>query len=498
MDSKKFLLGLGLLLVIAFLGCAEQAPTPTPTPTTPVATTPAVKTPVVTTPVVTTPPPATPTPTPVTTPKTTQVSGEPVKVCALFDPRVPVFKGNVEVIKMAVNEINSAGGIKGRKVEFYHEDTQRKVDIAVTAYRKAVLEIGCDVIFFEGVTEETLAVIEEGAKLYNTKPHIFITSTAAMEQTLFPLTNYDKYKFVFNALPVGPDHHYGWTKPFFEDAKQYMGVKKVALFIEDAAWTLCSREGCKYTTSFGTTETKAMKDWIRDDVGLEVVYVSNIAVGEKNFLPLLEMAKSRGAQYIFVRSSWYTDTVTLTKQWASSSARDIPLVLWGGPNHWSVFWNLTGGAALGVITSGAYDAQNIPPISPLTRPFIEKARSLGLSVDISSHNFYSEMYRIKESMEKVGDPKNIDAVIKAMEELEFKNHTLVPAKFAYFGYKDPRLHSYTGIPMPLPAQFQCNGQAVFISSPERIKGAGYSDEVVSMMKPEAYKPPAELRKICGS
>ncbi|MEM4690213.1 MAG: ABC transporter substrate-binding protein [Archaeoglobaceae archaeon] len=436
--------------------------------------------------------------TPVTTPTPPPVSAEPVKICALFDPRVPVFKGNVEVIKMAVNEINAAGGIAGRKVEFHHEDTQRKVDIAVTAYRKAVLEVGCDVIFFEGVTEETLAVIEEGAKLYNTKPHIFITSTAAMEQTLFPLRNYEKYKFVFNALPVGPEHHYGWTKPFFEDAKLYMGVKKVALFLEDAAWTLCSREGCKYVTPFGSTETKAMKDWIRDELELEVVYIVNIAVGEKNFLPMLEMAKSKGAQYIFVRSSWYTDTVTLVKQWATSSARDIPIVLWGGPNHWSVFWNLTGGAALGVITSGAYDAPNIPPVSPLTRPFIEKARSLGLSVDISSHVFYSEMYRIKEAMEKVGDPKNIDSVIKAMEDIEFKNHTLYPPSAVYFGYKDPRLHSYTGLPMPFPAQIQCNGQAVFISSPERIKQAGYSEEVVSMMKPEAYKPPAELRKICGS
>jgi ABC-type branched-subunit amino acid transport system substrate-binding protein len=493
MDPKKVVLGLGLVLVIAFLGCAEQPPA-TPTPTTPPpATTPAITTPPVTTPAATTPVVTTT----VTTPTAPPVSAEPIRVCALFDPRVPVFKGNIEVIKMAVNEINAGGGIAGRKVEFYHEDTQRKVDIAVTAYRKAILELKCDVVFFEGVTEETLSVIDEGAKLYNTKPHIFITSTAAMEQTLFPLQNYERYKFVFNALPAGPEHHYGWTKPFFEDAKQYMGVKKVALFIEDAAWTLCSREGCKYVTPFGTTETKAMKDWIRDEVGLEVVYVANIAVGEKNFLPLLEMAKSKGAEYIFVRSSWYTDVTTLVKQWSTSSARDIPIVLWGGPNHWSAFWNITGGAALGVITAGAYDAPNIPPISPLTRPFVEKARSLGLSVDISSHNFYSEMYRVKEAMEKVGDPKNIDAVIKAMEELEFKNHTLLPPQAAYLGYKDPRLHSYTGIPSPVPAQFQCNGQIVYISSPERIKAAGYSEEVVSMMHPEAYKPPAELRKICG-
>lgn len=30
-----------------------------------------------------------------------------------------------------------------------------------------------------------------------------------------------------------------------------------------------------------------MKDWIRDELELEVVYIVNIAVGEKNFLPML-------------------------------------------------------------------------------------------------------------------------------------------------------------------------------------------------------------------
>ncbi|MEM0332810.1 MAG: ABC transporter substrate-binding protein [Archaeoglobaceae archaeon] len=420
---------------------------------------------------------------------------KPVIVCALFDPRVPVFKANVEVIKMAVDEINSKGGIAGRKVEFYHEDTQRKVDIAVTAYRKAVLETGCDVIFFEGVTEETLAVIEEGAKLFSTKPHIFITSTAAMEQTLFPLKDYERYKFVFNALVVGPQHHYNWTYVVFEFAKNTLGAKKVALFLEDAAWTLCSREGCRYETNLGVGESKAMKEWIKEDFGLEPVYVVNIAVGEKNFLPMLETAVANGAEFIFVRSSWYTDTVTLVKQWSSSSARDVPIMLWGGPNHWTAFWNLTGGASLGVLTF-VYDDPYIPPASPLTRPFVEKARASGLAVDLSSHNYYSEMYRVKEAMEKAGDPKNINAVIKAMEEIEFKNHTLWPAKYNYFGYRDIRLHSYTGIPMPHMAQIQCNGTPVYVSSPDLIRASGYSEEVVKLMKPEAYRSLKELREIC--
>ncbi|MEM3762733.1 MAG: ABC transporter substrate-binding protein, partial [Archaeoglobaceae archaeon] len=105
-------------------------------------------------------------------------------ICALFDPRVPVLKADAEAIKIAIEEINAKGGILGRKVEFVHEDTQRKVDIAVSAYRGAVVEKKCKVVFVEGVSEEALAIIEEGAKLYPSYPHLVISSQAAVGTTL--------------------------------------------------------------------------------------------------------------------------------------------------------------------------------------------------------------------------------------------------------------------------------------------------------------------------
>ncbi|MEM5823863.1 MAG: ABC transporter substrate-binding protein, partial [Archaeoglobaceae archaeon] len=98
MFRKTAVIFVGIIIVmVALLGCAQPAPTPTPTPT----------------------------------PK----PEEPIVICALFDPRVPVLKADAEAIKIAIEEINAKGGILGRKVEFVHEDTQRKVDIAVSAYR---------------------------------------------------------------------------------------------------------------------------------------------------------------------------------------------------------------------------------------------------------------------------------------------------------------------------------------------------------------------------
>ncbi|MEM2727402.1 MAG: ABC transporter substrate-binding protein, partial [Archaeoglobaceae archaeon] len=262
MDSKKVVLGIGLLLVIAFLGCAEQAPTPTPTPTPPPETTPVATTPTVTTPEVTTPVVTTPTATPRTTPP---VSAEPIGVCALFDPRVPAFKADAEAIKTAVEEINAKGGIMGRKLTFDWADTQRKVDIAITAYRSAVIEKKCKIVFVEGVSEEVYAILDEGAKIYPTNPHVVFSSQAGMDTTLKVMKDYNKYKFYFRNLPPDPDLNYNVAKWFFDIAKNTIGAKRVALILEDAAWTKCAREGCSFNTPYGVIGSKPMRQWVQDD-----------------------------------------------------------------------------------------------------------------------------------------------------------------------------------------------------------------------------------------
>jgi len=456
MFRKTAVIFVGIIIVmVALLGCAQPAPTPTPTPT----------------------------------PK----PEEPIVICALFDPRVPVLKADAEAIKIAVEEINAKGGILGRKVEFVHEDTQRKVDIAVSAYRGAVVEKKCKVVFVEGVSEEALAIIEEGAKLYPSYPHLVISSQAAVGTTLKVMENYDKYKFYFRNLPPDPDLNYNVPKTHFAIAKA-IGAKKVALLLEEAAWTECARKGCTIQTPYGNFTSKAMKDWVQEEFGLEVVYVANIAVGQKDFLPMLEEAARRGAEYIFVLSSWYTDTITMSKQWAESGAKNIPIGFFGGPNQWGIFYNLTGGKALGSM-SIFYDTPDVPPVSEKTREMVKKLNSLGLAVDMSVHYYYSEIYRVKEAIEKVGSLE-MDKVIKAMEELQFE-HTAVPSKYAYFGYKNPNFHSYTG-GYVLVAQFQCGGKPVWITPSELLKEAGFNEEVQKASSVALYKSPEELRKTCPS
>ncbi|MCX8172290.1 MAG: hypothetical protein N3D09_01585, partial [Archaeoglobaceae archaeon] len=106
-----------------------------------------------------------------------------------------------------------------------------------------------------------------------------------------------------------------------------------------------------------------------------------------------------------------------------------------------------------------------------------------------------ELYRVKEAMERVGNPDDIDAVIKAIEEMEFVNHTSVTPQWNKLGFKTPNFHSYVAGPT-LIAQTQCGGIPVYIIRPEVLLEHGFSEEVAKAANPKAYKPPAELRKIC--
>jgi len=442
------------------------------------------------TPPATTSPPAVTTPTPTTPPR-----AEPIVMCIIYNPRISVLKGQAEAFKLGINEINQKGGILGRQVVLLEEDHQGKADLAVAAYRRLVVERGCKYVLIDGISEIALAVMEAGATLYPSYKHVvLVPGQAAMITTLKVINEYDKYKFYFRPFYPEPDLNYVAPKVFFDVAKNVIGAKKVALLLEDAAWTLCAREGCKVETRFGTYTFPPMREWVSKEFGLEIVYETKIAVGEKNFVPMLEEAARRGAEFIFVLSSWYTDTVTLTKQWVASSARDIPLALYAGPNQWTVFWNLTGGAALGVITF-MYDVPHYPYLK--ARPFVERAHKAGLRVDLSAHLYYSTAYLLKKVIETVGNPDDIESIIKALETIKFEEHTIIPPANAYLGTQDYRFHSYIITP-PFVAQFQCGGKVVFISRPdyEEYKVYGPQDVDWATLRPQDYKSPKELREIC--
>ena len=114
----SLLVGGVALLAVLLVGCSDE-PSPTPTATTVPSPTPT--------------PTATPTPTDTPTPAPFFRIGV---MESLTGPVGTYGTVAVQAKQMAVDEINAAGGINGRKLELIVEDSKCNAQDAITAYRK--------------------------------------------------------------------------------------------------------------------------------------------------------------------------------------------------------------------------------------------------------------------------------------------------------------------------------------------------------------------------
>ncbi len=80
--------------------------------------------------------------------------------------------GILEGVKLAVEEINAAGGIKGRKVEMLLRDTQIKPDVATAAAKELLTKEGVKIFIGPATSGEALAVSElaKNEKVVNIAP----------------------------------------------------------------------------------------------------------------------------------------------------------------------------------------------------------------------------------------------------------------------------------------------------------------------------------------
>ncbi|HSV83126.1 MAG TPA: ABC transporter substrate-binding protein [Ramlibacter sp.] len=104
--------------------------------------------------------------------------------------------GILEGVKLAVEEINAAGGIKGRKVEFLLRDTQIKPDVAVAVAKELLAKEGVKIFIGPATSGESLAVSE----LAKNEKVVNIAPTAKAES----LTGPNLHDYIFQ-LPATTD-----------------------------------------------------------------------------------------------------------------------------------------------------------------------------------------------------------------------------------------------------------------------------------------------------
>jgi ABC-type branched-subunit amino acid transport system substrate-binding protein len=422
-----------------------------------------------------------------------QPKGEPIVIGYVGQVASPGTKPCMDIQTMAVAEINAAGGILGRPVKYIVQDGKGDTSLSVEAARKLIIEDKAAFVSVEGRTEISLAVQENSGNLFKEYPHILVfNGPMGSELTARIITEAPKYDFCFRDWDPEPAH-YAQTKYMMEEIwKKKMGTKRIAILWEDLAWTNEWRRGIDYI-NLPTWEKMAQ------DAGMKVVYSKAVKPRGTLYIPILQEIADKKADMIFFVSSWFTDTDAFAKQWADSAAKNIYVSFYGGVAQTHAFWAMTGGKALGTMSS--FTDLETTPMTSKTMPLMEKAAKRNIPMQIHVHIAYADIYHFKAAIEKAGGTDDIQKLIKAMEDVTTE-YSLGKMKYETKKIK-PFYHSrmrvdpnnpwktYPGYYYQLIVQFQENGKIAFLyeSAPENAKA------MQKFVNFKAIKTPAQLRKI---
>jgi len=397
--------------------------------------------------------------------------GEPIVIGYVGFTLSPGTRPCMDVQRIAVEEINQAGGVLGRPLKYVTADNKGQTSLEIC-----------------------LAAQENSAAMFKDYPHILVfNGPMGMELTSRVLDDYEKYRFCFRDWDP-ESSHYAQQRYYWEDTWNRMrpeGFKKIAFIWEDLAWTHAWQKGIDFLD---------LPDWesYAEGFGYDVVFSQAVAPRGTMYLPVLQQIARSKADRIFYVSSWFTDTESFVKQWADSAARDIAVDLYGGVSQTKAFWQMTGGKALGVV--GSYTETDIP-MTEKTKPFYEMAKKNNIPTQIHVHIAYADIYFFKKVIENAGGVDDIDKLITAMETSET---TYSMGKMAYESErvkpffhskkrvdpKDPARATYPDVFLQPIAQYQNDGKMQYLggSCPENEP---FWEPYGS---PEDWVSPAELRK----
>ncbi|GEM_PF-650506 len=347
-----------------------------------------------------------------------EAKGEPIRMGYVGAVSWDYGKTQIEAAKLAVEEINKAGGILGRPVKLYIADSELKSAGASNAVHKLV-EVD-KVQFLMGCfgSEETMGAREACCDL---KTVAVFSGGATHDWVTKTEENYDRYKYAFRNSPhdeLDAEARYVIDEqvPYMASIlKQELGIDKVKLAIltDAAKWQDLCHE-------------LFLKDFKAN--GYEIAYQSRLSTTATDASVELTAIKKSGA-HIIVGGMAYKSTLPLIRQWYDMK---IP-AMWAGVNVLAMspkFWKQTGGKCAYVTTYNMGSAH--VPITPETKMMWDYLQEKSGTCYFNSHGPYVSIYSIKYAAEKANSLET-EAIIKALEEIIFdsvggtidymKNHT---------------------------------------------------------------------------
>jgi branched-chain amino acid transport system substrate-binding protein len=204
-------------------------------------------------------------------------SAEPIKIgwlAAMTGPSSAPTAGFNRGVTFAVEAINAAGGVKGRKIEIITRDTQGDPTKAVNGTQELISQTKVHAIWGPVNSGEALATtpIMARGKIPNLHPCVVDT---LIDTTKFP-----------NAFRVAPSNGQ-WDDAVRNYCLKILKLSKVAVIGD--------------TTGYGVTAVGASVSAFKKD-GADVVYQANVDATQPDMTPDMLRAKNAGAEVVVVWS----------------------------------------------------------------------------------------------------------------------------------------------------------------------------------------------------
>ena len=332
-------------------------------------------------------------------------------------------------IKLAVEEINAAGGVNvgGKKRPFQAEvidtrDLEAGVPVseALLAVEKLILEKKADFIVGGPVrSEAALAAMD----LLNKHKKVSILTTGVLTPAYHKKVeeNYEKYKYCFRiSSHVGVMANEFIT--FLGDLKKGHGFNKVYIMVQDVEH---ARKG-----------GEVMKKMLGDK-GWEVLDLKIYPTGTTDYSVGLNDAAGKKADILFLWMDMPESSILL-KQWSTMKLKALPMGFVNAAEQ-PGFWKATGGEGEYLIVNLVNGGNAPANITPWTMKFAKAyEKRWGMEPEgYGTSSSYMAVYTLKEAIEKAGTIES-GAVVTALENVSLmgvygkisfdkKSHQIVPS-----------------------------------------------------------------------
>ena len=323
-----------------------------------------------------------------------QAQQAPIKIGVTTPIQLQVGRDTLEAVKMAIEEINAKGGVRGRKLDMAVADETENPEAGINAIKKLVGDEKVDVLVGGYTSGVTLAQI----------PHIVAAKTiylgvgaASPAVTAGVKKDYERNKYIFRVGPINAAHQARGIADFISGmVLGEMGLKRIAIVGENAKWV----QDLVPILRKGASEAGA-------DIRMTELFDASTA----DFSPLLSKVRASDAQFLIVILS-HGSSDTFAKQWHDAR---FP-VPYGGIDVKSMdgdFFERVGGKSISQI-AGNFAVR--APLSERTIPFFDSFKQRTGRVPVYTAFGAFDAVRAYAAALEISGSTDTDAVVKALEK----------------------------------------------------------------------------------